>query len=217
MPDNTSGESAQKETIQQVPAPNAIDPQPPPIDTPDGHTAQEISDQNVAREVKEIGDRIRRAEWLMIGLTGGIVLLTLGLVIVGTLQWSVMSRQLDEMKRSGQGTTDQTNALIGNMNWLARTMDGADVPMPNVLSARHLDRIAGGRLYAATSSVPWATLLARTFELDVKACARCAGRLGVRAVVTDHDIARRILAPIPTTARAPPPIDSPGVYERALA
>ncbi len=34
---------------------------------------------------------------------------------------------------------------------LARSIDGADVPMPNVLSARHLDRIAGGLLYAATS------------------------------------------------------------------
>ena len=76
--------------------------------------------------------------------------------------------------------------------------------MPNVLSARHLARIGGGLLYAATSNVPWATLLARTFEVDVKACARCGGRLEVRAVVTDHDIARRILDAMPAAARAPP-------------
>ena len=100
---------------------------------------------------------------------------------------------------------------------LARSIVGADVPMPNVLSARHLSRIGGGLLYAATSNVPWATLLARTFAVDVKACARCGGRLEVRAVVSDHDIARRILDAIPTAARAPPPGDSSVVYEPAFA
>jgi hypothetical protein len=71
-------------------------------------------------------------------------------------------------------------------------------------SARHLSRIGGGLLYAPTSNVPWATLLARTFEVDVKSCARCGGRLDVRAIVTDHDIARKILDAIPSAARAPP-------------
>lgn len=89
--------------------------------------------------------------------------------------------------------------------------------MPNVLSARHLARIGGGLLFAATSSVPCATLLARTFEVDAKACARCGGRLEVRAVVTDHDIAPRILDAIPTAARAPPPNDATVGYEPALA
>ena len=89
--------------------------------------------------------------------------------------------------------------------------------MPNVLSVRHLARIGGGLLYAATSNVPWATLLARTFDVDVKACARCAGRLEVRAVVTDYAIARKILQAIPTTARAPPAVDTAIVYEPAFA
>ena len=89
--------------------------------------------------------------------------------------------------------------------------------MPNVLSARHLARIGGGLLFAATSNVPWATLLARTFEVDVKSCARCAGRLEVRAVATDHDIARKILDAIPTAARAPPPADPIVAYDAALA
>jgi hypothetical protein len=100
---------------------------------------------------------------------------------------------------------------------LARSIDAADVPMPNVLSVRHLARIGGGLLYAATSNVPWATLLARTFEIDAKSCARCGGRLEVRAVVTDRDIARRILEAIPTVARAPPPVDSTVAYEPAFA
>jgi hypothetical protein len=100
---------------------------------------------------------------------------------------------------------------------IARGVDGAAVPMANVLSTRHLDRIAGGLLFAATSNVPWATLLARTFEIDAKACARCGGRLEVRAVVTDRDIARRILDAIPTAARAPPTTDAALVSASAFA
>jgi hypothetical protein len=100
---------------------------------------------------------------------------------------------------------------------LARSIDGADVPLPNLLSTSHFARIAGGLLYAATSNVPWATLLARTFDLDVKACVRCGGRLEVRAVVTDRDIARRILEDLPATARAPPSVDSTVAYEPAFA
>jgi len=65
--------------------------------------------------------------------------------------------------------------------------------------------------------VPWATLLARTFDFDVKACARCDGRLVVRAVVTDIDIAPKILVAIPTAARAPPSCDTSLVYEPAFA
>jgi hypothetical protein len=41
--------------------------------------------------------------------------------------------------------------------------------------------------------------------------------LEVRAVVTDHDIARKILAAFPTTARAPPIVDRAIVYEPAFA
>ena len=108
-------------------------------------------------------------------------------------------------------------ALPVSATTLAPTLHGADVPLPNVLSARHLDRIGGGLLFAATSNVPWATLLARTFDVDVKSCARCGGRLEVRAVVTDHDIARRILDAIPTAARAPPTIATDRLYEPALA
>jgi hypothetical protein len=85
---------------------------------------------------------------------------------------------------------------------LASTLVGAGVLAPNVLSARHMDRIAGGLLYAASSNVPWATLLARTFDVDIKSCARCAGRLEVRAVVIDPLVARKILDAMRAAARA---------------
>jgi hypothetical protein len=42
-------------------------------------------------------------------------------------------------------------------------------------------------------------------------------RLELGAVVTDHDITRRILDAIPTAARAPPSVDSPVAYEPAFA
>jgi hypothetical protein len=108
-------------------------------------------------------------------------------------------------------------ALPVSATTLARNIDGADVPMPNVLSAKHLGRIEGGLLYATTSDVPWATLLARTFDIDVKACARCGARMDVRAVVTDHEVARKIFHAMPSAARAPPSADSTIAYEPAFA
>jgi hypothetical protein len=53
-------------------------------------------------------------------LTGGIVLLTLGLVIVGILQWSVMSGQLTEMK----GSSTQTDKLIEKTRTVASNVFG---------------------------------------------------------------------------------------------
>jgi hypothetical protein len=108
-------------------------------------------------------------------------------------------------------------ALPVTASTLARSIDGPAVTAPNILSASHLSRIAGGLLYAATSNVPWATLLARTFDVDVKACNRCGRRLEVRAVVTDHDTARKILDAVQASARAPPVNHSTILYEQALA
>ena len=84
----------------------------------------------------------------------------------------------------------------------------------NVLSVRHWDRIGRGLLHAATSAVPWAILHARTFDQDVLLCGRCGGRLRVRAVIVDPEVAEHILAslsvvragfkPARTVARGPP-------------
>jgi hypothetical protein len=103
--------------------------------------------------------------------------------------------------RSGPAIPD---ALPISATLLARHVDGAAVPAPNVLSAKPLDRIHGGLLFAATSNVPWAPLLARTFDVDSKACSRCGGRLVVRAAVSDLSVARQILDSFAKHARAPP-------------
>ena len=56
---------------------------------------------------------------------------------------------------------------------------------PNILSIAHWERILGGELYTPLSRLDWATLLRRTFDIDVKHCCKCGGRMTVRAVVTD--------------------------------
>ena len=64
---------------------------------------------------------------------------------------------------------------------------------PNILSIAHWDRLLGGALYAPLSRVDWATLLRRTFDVDVTRCTGCARRMTVRAVVTDPaSIARHL-------------------------
>ena len=56
---------------------------------------------------------------------------------------------------------------------------------------------------ALSSRVDWATLLRRTFDLDVRICPRCSGRVTVRAVVTDPASVRKLLTAL-RRPRAPP-------------
>ncbi len=75
---------------------------------------------------------------------------------------------------------------------------------PNVLSVRHWDRLMRGVLYAATPRVDWASLLRRSFEVDVLQCPRCQGRLRVLAVITERETVQRILAHLCVPTQAPP-------------
>jgi Putative transposase/Transposase zinc-binding domain len=84
---------------------------------------------------------------------------------------------------------------------------------PNIISVRHWDRLLGGLLYAVSPRVDWATLLRRSFSVDVLECPKCHGRLRMIAVITEREPARRILAhlglptdPLPV-ARARDPTD----------
>jgi len=129
VPDDKTGRRIEEEPLQDVPPPQPINTPVPP-DSPPTPPAQAIPDNNVTGTVKNIEDSVKRAERWMIGLTAGIVLLTLGLVIVGVLQWRVMSGQLGEM-RSSSGQTDQliakTGTLASNAGTQAdRTKDLAD-------------------------------------------------------------------------------------------
>ncbi len=84
---------------------------------------------------------------------------------------------------------------------------------PNMLSVRHWDRILGGVLYAATPRLDWATLLRRTFSIDVLECPACHGRMRMLGSITERDAVRAILerlamaADAPCVARARDPTD----------
>jgi hypothetical protein len=84
---------------------------------------------------------------------------------------------------------------------------------PNVVSVRHWDRLMGGLLYAATRRVDWATLLRRSFSVDVLECPKCHDRLRVLAIITEREPVQRILAHLgmpteaPHVARARDPTD----------
>ena len=78
---------------------------------------------------------------------------------------------------------------------------------PNILCIAHWDRLLRGALYAQRAAFPrglgQATLLRRTFDVDVTRCTGCAGRMTVRAVVTDPASIDRLLAAL-RRARDPP-------------
>ena len=84
---------------------------------------------------------------------------------------------------------------------------------PGILSVKHWTRLLGGALYAATPRVDWATLLRRSFEVDVLKCPRCGDRLKVLGEVTDPATIRLVLgslglpADAPRAARARDPTD----------
>ncbi len=75
---------------------------------------------------------------------------------------------------------------------------------PNVIAVKHWNRLLGGLLYAVSPRVDWATLLRRSFQVDVLECPKCHGRLRVLAVITEREPVQRILAHLGLPTEAPP-------------
>jgi hypothetical protein len=75
---------------------------------------------------------------------------------------------------------------------------------PNIIAVKHWDRLLGGLLYATKPRIDWATLLRRTFRVDVLECPKCNGRMRVIAVITEREVVRRILAHLALPTRPPP-------------
>ena len=73
-----------------------------------------------------------------------------------------------------------------------------------MLSVKHWDRLLGGLLYAASLRVDWASLLRRSFEVDVLKCASCGGRLRVLGEVTDPRVVAVVLESLQMPTEAPP-------------
>jgi Putative transposase/Transposase zinc-binding domain len=115
--------------------------------------------------------------------------------------------------------TDRRSSLQATTEASARSQVSIELLAPHVLSVKHWNRLLGGLLYAATPRVDWATLLRRSFEVDVLQCARCGGRLQVRGEVTDPGIVRLVLESLcmpteaPRAARARDPTELLGTSE----
>jgi hypothetical protein len=61
----------------------------------------------------------------------------------------------------------------------------ADVEITDFgISVRHLDRLLGGLLLSTSPRLDWATLLRRTYAVDVLACVRCGG--AIAPALCDH-------------------------------
>ncbi len=94
-------------------------------------------------------------------------------------------------------------AELASTSTLLATGEASQVA-PNILSIAHW-----GPASSAASSThrflawDWATLLRRTFDVDVKSCAACGGRMTVRAVVTDPASIAKLLRAL-QRPRAPP-------------
>jgi len=73
----------------------------------------------------------------------------------------------------------------------------------STLSVKHWNRLLGGMLYAASPRVDWASLLRRSFEVDVLACPGCSGRLRVLGEVTDPPMVRLVLDSLGMPTDAP--------------
>ena len=75
---------------------------------------------------------------------------------------------------------------------------------PNIIAVKHWDRILRGKLLARSPRIDWATLLHRTFAVDVRQCAVCGGALRVLAHITDPENACRLLGALGLPTEPPP-------------
>jgi hypothetical protein len=76
---------------------------------------------------------------------------------------------------------------------------------PNVLAVKHWSRLLGGLLYATTARIDWATLLRRSFDVDVLRCAKCGEGLHLLGEITDPAMIRLVLEGVGIPSEAPRP------------
>jgi hypothetical protein len=63
--------------------------------------------------------------------------------------------------------------------------------------------VLGGLLYAASPRVDWATLLRRSFEVDVLRCPSCSGRMRVLGEITEPRLVTSVLESLAMPTEAP--------------
>jgi hypothetical protein len=80
---------------------------------------------------------------------------------------------------------------------------------PNVISASRWRQLLDGKLLATSPRLDWATLLRRTYGVDVFQCAKCGGRLRVVEVVSDKQEAAEAWRAIEAGGRPEPRARAP--------
>jgi hypothetical protein len=122
------------------------------------------------------------------------------------------------LKAPGIAQADTARGVLAALQRPDAPQPEVDGIAPNVVSVRHWSRLLDGALLATSPRIDWATLLRRTYNVDVMVCAKCGGRLRVMAVVTDKAVAselwRKLDAPRPPARRArsstrAPPVQLP--------
>jgi hypothetical protein len=88
----------------------------------------------------------------------------------------------------------------------ALVLSGAHATLlaPNLLAVRHWNRLLAGKLLAQSPRIDWATLLHRTFDIDIRVCGLCGGDLRVLELITDPGTTSRILGAFGLSTQPPP-------------
>ncbi|WP_437912651.1 hypothetical protein WME73_37220 [Sorangium sp. So ce302] len=81
--------------------------------------------------------------------------------------------------------------------------DGVEVDF-NIITVHHWDRLFGGVLLAKSGRLPWATLLRRTFEIDVTRCRKCHARIRILCAITERATITKILEHLGMPVDPPP-------------
>jgi hypothetical protein len=190
MDHQESGDQPADDTNKNVPPPETIGAVPERHKTP-----QPSEKSNGSANPSESTRKITWLEYVLAGTNVVLVLVGIWALSVYRGQLNVMQHTLDEMKHSGQGNTDQTNALIGNMNWLAGTMDGSLQQISKISNATveqgRLDQRAWIGAMSVYTSVP-----ANAPKLTVGALA---GRLGMEIKNTGKTPALHVTSKISAT------------------
>lgn len=101
-------------------------------DKPSSPRAEPVPSQPMQSDVRELGDRVRRAELWMIWLTLSIAVFALCGVVVAALQWNVMSGQLKLTRQQLKGTDAAiVRFVIGSVTGGFGSSDGVRIGITN--------------------------------------------------------------------------------------
>jgi hypothetical protein len=140
---------------------------PPPENNPASQNAAQVGEESDGKRIENLEGRMRTAEKLVIWLTGAIAVFALCSVIVGLLQWCVMSGELQQIKYQSYGGSKAIRMQRPLFTGRVRLQDEprnqnnfrAVVELENVGSTPGIDLVESTQIWIADSeksgSVTW--------------------------------------------------------------